>query len=88
MHKWKKKRHYIETKQTYETFDHDPIEEAEKIKKDYFIGPSYSFQSGRAYYVPFEDRVNDHLRKTFKTLTNFTAPYFMKWSTAQGIKID
>lgn len=38
--------------------------------------------------VPFEDRVNDHLRKTFKTLTNITAPYFMKWSTAQGIKID
>lgn len=42
----------LETKRTYETFDHDPIEEAEKIKKDYFNGPSYSFQSGRAILCP------------------------------------
>ncbi|WP_163531432.1 ArdC family protein [Halobacillus ihumii] len=80
----------LETKRTYETFEHNPIEEAEKIKKEYFNGPSFSFQSGRAYYVPFEDRVNVPPKKDFEDVNEYYSTLFheMVHSTGHKDRLD
>ncbi|WP_318035965.1 ArdC-like ssDNA-binding domain-containing protein [Halobacillus shinanisalinarum] len=66
----------IEPKRKEETFDHDPIEEAEKIKEEYFNAPSFSFVSGSAYYVPFEDRVNVPPKEDFKDVNKYYSTLF------------
>lgn len=48
----------LESKRKTEKFEHDPVEEAEKIIKGYVNCPTYSFNPGSAYYKPFEDHIN------------------------------
>lgn len=59
----------LESKFKAETFDHDPIEAAEKIVRGYADCPEIRFESGRAYYhkvldfisvPPLEDFKNPH----------------------------
>ncbi|MFG6120940.1 ArdC family protein [Thalassobacillus sp. B23F22_16] len=76
----------LERKRTYETFDHDPIEEAEKVKKEYFNGPSYSFQGGRAYYIPFEDRVNVPPKEDFEDIHEYYSTLFHEMIHSTGHK--
>lgn len=39
-------------------FNHNPIEKAEKIKRNYINCPTYSYKSGKAYYQPLQDHIN------------------------------
>ncbi len=48
----------LESKRKTETFDHDPIEEAEKIKQGYIDAPSIKFGPGKAYYSPAKDLIS------------------------------
>lgn len=66
----------LEPKRDYETFDHDPIEEAEKIKENYMNSPSYSSITGGAWYKPFEDRVNVPPMKEFENINEYYSTLF------------
>lgn len=48
----------LETKRNDETFDHDPIEEAERICASYKDAPPVRLASGRAFYRPSDDIVS------------------------------
>ena len=48
----------LESKRREKTFDHDPIQEAERIVKGYRDAPDYSSYRGRAVYMPLIDRIN------------------------------
>ncbi|WP_173918927.1 ArdC family protein [Halobacillus sp. Marseille-Q1614] len=76
----------LETKRTVETFEHDPIEEAEKVKEEYFNAPSYTFVSGRAYYVPFEDRINVPPKEDFEDIHEYYSTLFHEMVHSTGHK--
>lgn len=48
----------LQSKRQTETFDHDPIEEAEKIKGGYRQAPPILFAPGKAYYSPVKDIIS------------------------------
>lgn len=48
----------LQTKRNDQTFEHDPIEEAERICKGYQNAPPVRFGSGRAFYRPSDDVVS------------------------------
>ncbi|BFH34014.1 ArdC family protein [Paenibacillus melissococcoides] len=48
----------LRSKRNDETFDHDPIEEAERICAGYTDAPPVRFASGRAFYRPSDDIVS------------------------------
>lgn len=48
----------IESRRKVETFDHDPIERAEKIKEGYRDCPPITFAPGRAFYRPADDVIS------------------------------
>ncbi|BFH18205.1 hypothetical protein J6TS7_29510 [Paenibacillus dendritiformis] len=48
----------LQSKRNDETFDHDPIEEAERICAGYTDAPPVRFASGRAFYRPSDDIVS------------------------------
>lgn len=48
----------INEKREHETYEHDPIEEAEKIINNYKSKPKYSEISGGAWYKPLIDTIN------------------------------
>lgn len=74
----------IEPKREYKTFDHDPIEEAEKIKKNYINAPSYSHITGGAWYKPFEDRVNVPPMKEFENVHEYYSTLFHEMVHSTG----
>jgi len=74
----------IEPKQELEKFDHDPIEEAEKIKENYFNAPSFSFNSGGAWYKPFEDRVNVPPKGDFPDINEYYSTLFHEMVHSTG----
>lgn len=80
----------IEPKREYETYIHDPIEEAEKIKDNYINAPSYSSITGGAWYKPFEDRVNVPPMKEFENIHEYYSTLFheMIHSTGHSSRLD
>jgi antirestriction protein ArdC len=48
----------LKSKMKIESFEHDPVEEAEKIIAAYVNGPTISRNPGRAVYTPINDHVN------------------------------
>lgn len=66
----------IEPKRQNEAFEHDPIEEAEKIISGYKNAPKYTFNSGSAYYRPSEDVVNVPPKTDFKKIEAYYSTYF------------
>ncbi|AOZ94926.1 ArdC family protein [Paenibacillus crassostreae] len=48
----------LESKRQDETFEHDPIVDAEAIQTGYTDAPPISFLSGRAYYMPASDHIS------------------------------
>ncbi|MGE8081354.1 ArdC family protein [Peribacillus loiseleuriae] len=48
----------LESKRKNETFEHNPIEEAEKIIKGFVNGPTLNFNPGTAAYYPTRDHVS------------------------------
>lgn len=66
----------IEPKQELEKFNHDPIEEAEKIKENYFNSPSISYNPGGAWYKPFSDHVNVPPKEDFEEIDKYYSTLF------------
>lgn len=54
----KKQCEGLQSKRNDQTFDHDPIEEAERICEGYTDAPPVRFASGRAFYRPSDDIVS------------------------------
>lgn len=48
----------LQSKRNEQTFEHDPIEEAERICREYQDAPPVRFGSGRAFYRPSDDIVS------------------------------
>ncbi|WP_268626967.1 ArdC family protein [Paenibacillus alvei] len=48
----------LKSKRNEQTFDHDPISEAERISNGYVDAPKLQFAPGRAYYRPSSDVVS------------------------------
>ncbi|WP_025692643.1 ArdC family protein [Paenibacillus zanthoxyli] len=48
----------LQSKRNDQIYDHDPIEEAERICAGYTDGPPVRYHSGRAYYRPADDIVS------------------------------
>ncbi|MCQ6281111.1 ArdC family protein, partial [Bacillus sp. EB600] len=75
----------IESKrQEEETFEHDPIEEAENIIKGYINSPSFSYNSGRAYYQPSIDHINIPPMKDFRQVEEYYATTFHELTHSTG----
>jgi antirestriction protein ArdC len=74
----------IEPKQELEKFEHDPIEEAEKVKNEYFNPPSYSFNSGGAWYKPFEDHINVPPKEDFPDVNQYYSTLFHEMVHSTG----
>lgn len=73
----------LESKRTAQTFEHDPIEEAEEIYKG-FVGPSYTFQSGQATYTPFTDVINVPPIKDFPNCNEYYSTLFHEMAHSTG----
>lgn len=76
----------IELKQENIEFNHDPIEEAEKILNGYMDCPDYTFESGRAYYTPNFDVVNVPPIKDFENVNKYYSTYFHEIVHSTGHK--
>lgn len=74
----------IESKRQEETFEHDPIEEAENIIKGYINSPSFSYNSGRAYYQPGIDHINIPPMKDFRQVEEYYATTFHELTHSTG----
>lgn len=76
----------IEPKQEKVEFEHDPIEKAEEIKKNYKNSPKYTSDSGSAYYHPTMDIVNVPPLKEFKTPEGYYSTLFHEMVHSTGHK--
>lgn len=76
----------LESRRKAEKFEHDPIEEAEKIIKGYVNCPSYSFNPGRAYYKPFEDHINVPPMSDFPNVNEYYCTMFHEMIHSTGHK--
>jgi antirestriction protein ArdC len=74
----------IETKRTEQSFEHDPIEEAEAIYKNFMNCPSYSFNSGRATYSPSRDHINVPPMKDFPNIHEYYSTLFHEMVHSTG----
>lgn len=73
-------------RQNVEAYEHNPIEEAEKIFKAYINGPDYTFNSGRAYYVPSQDKINVPPIKDYKVPEEYYCTLFHEMIHSTGHK--
>src|SRR5699024_6314659 len=76
----------IEPKRKKVTFDNDPIEEGENIIKGYKNSPSYTFNSGRAYYRPSSDVVNMPPLEDFISPEEYYSTFFHEIVHSTGHK--
>ncbi|MFB4165778.1 ArdC family protein [Alteribacillus sp. JSM 102045] len=76
----------LELKREMETFHHDPIEKAEKIKQNYMNAPSYSSIIGSAWYKSFEDQVNIPPLKEFENIHEYYSTFFHELIHSTGHK--
>lgn len=76
----------LQSKRNTETFDHDPIEEAEAIFKGYINAPEYSFQPGQAVYYPLKDKINCPPIKDFQKAEEFYCTLFHEMVHSTGHK--
>ena len=65
-----------------------PIEEAENIIKGYINSPSFSYNSGRAYYQPSIDHINIPPMKDFRQVEEYYATTFHELTHTQVILVD
>lgn len=76
----------IESK--YQTFQHDPIEEAEKVISDYVdrsgIGFGSEFDSDKAYYSPKSDKVIVPSKDKFKRIEEYYSTTFHELVHSSG----
>jgi antirestriction protein ArdC len=76
----------LASKRKEETFEHNPIEEAEKIIKGYMNSPEIRYSSGRAYYKPSMDYVNMPPLIDFKKCEEFYNVFFHELAHSTGHK--
>ena len=76
----------IEPKHKKVEFDHDTIEQAEKIKADYMGKPTFTYNSGKAYYNPSADLINVPPIKDFKTAEEYYSTLFHAMIHSTGHK--
>lgn len=74
----------LQSKREVVEYDHNPIEEAEKIFKGYMNAPSYTFNSGRAYYRPSMDQVNVPPLKDFEIAEEYYSTLFHEMIHSTG----
>lgn len=76
----------LESKRSTESFEHDPIEEGEKILEGFMDKPSLSWKEGSAYYQPFPDHVNVPPMKDFKKVEEYYSTLFHELVHSTGHK--
>lgn len=76
----------IEPKDKETKFIHDPIQEAEKIIKEFKNCPDYTNNSGRAYYKPSHDVVNVPPLKDFTSPEEYYSTFFHEIVHSTGHK--
>ena len=76
----------LESRRKIVEYEHDPIEEAEKIKDNYIDAPSFTFEPTGAWYRPSEDRVNVPPMKEFKNVNEFYSVLFHEMIHSTGHK--
>lgn len=76
----------LESKRKVVSYEHDPIEEAEKIIKGYKNSPSYTHYSGSAYYNPQNDVINVPPMKDFKKVEEYYCTMFHEMIHSTGHK--
>ena len=69
-----------------ESFEHDPIEAAEEIVKNYANRPEYTFNSGSAYYKPAPDVINVPPIKDFKEISSYYSTMYHEMIHSTGHK--
>jgi antirestriction protein ArdC len=76
----------IESKRKVETFDHDPIEEAEKIIEGYPDAPEITFAPGRAFYRPSDDIISIPEKSDFEQVEEYYSTIFHEMVHSTGHK--
>ncbi|MYL43925.1 ArdC family protein [Virgibacillus salexigens] len=76
----------LESKRKDKTYNHSPIEQAEEIIENYFNPPSVSFNSGSAWYKPFEDHVNVPPKEDFKNIHEYYSTLYHELIHSTGHK--
>jgi len=76
----------LKSKRTTETFNHDPIEQAENIIKGFTDCPKLTFEPGRAYYQPAIDRVNVPPIEHFTQVEEYYSTFFHELIHSTGHK--
>ncbi|WP_238456636.1 ArdC family protein [Desulfotruncus arcticus] len=69
-----------------ETFDHDPIEAAEKIIEGYPSRPQITFASGQAYYSPLKDSISVPALKDYQKPEEYYSTLFHEAIHSTGHK--
>jgi antirestriction protein ArdC len=76
----------LSSKRKEETYEHDPIQEAEKVVQNYMNAPEIRYSSGRAYYHPALDYVNMPPMIDFKQCEEFYCVMFHELAHSTGHK--
>ena len=76
----------LESKRKVETFDHDPIEEAEKIIEGYPDAPEITFAPGRAFYRPSDDIISIPEKSDFEQVEEYYSTIFHEMVHSTGHK--
>ncbi len=76
----------LQSKRQNESFEHNQVEEAEKVYKNYINSPTYSFKSGDAYYMPSMDHINVPPMKDYKNVDEYYCTLFHEMVHSTGHK--
>jgi len=76
----------LQSKRENASFEHNPIEEAEAVVKSYINCPTYSFNSGDAYYLPPMDHINVPPMKDYKNIDEYYCTFFHEMVHSTGHK--
>lgn len=73
-----------------ESYDHSPVEEAQKLVKGYMDCPDITYQPGRAFYRPSMDIINVPPMKDFPNVNEFYSTLFheMVHSTGHSSRLN
>lgn len=74
----------LESRRKNDVFDHNPIEEAERIVQSYPNAPKITHVSGEAYYSPLEDRVNVPDKRDFERVEDYYSVLFHELTHSTG----
>ncbi len=79
----------LESKRDVETYEHDPIKEAEAIKSGFVDCPPIEYKPGRAYYMPSKDTISIPAIEDYKVPEEFYSTMFheMVHSTGHGSRL-